>query len=291
MRPAGRRFRLDVEDGLALAGLDYAAGHGDGEPLLLLHGGMAHARWFDLLAPLLADAFRPLAIDRRGHGDSDWVDPSRYGWERDLADVISAMGVLDRRPWLLVGHSQGGLLAADLAARRLGSIAGLVLLDVPLRPTGPRLRRTGEGLRRIPQLRWPSLDDAARGFRPFPSPHYVPPHVLDHLARTSFKPSAEGGWTSKFHWKVFQRPGPAGPSPLADFAERIRQIDVPTLCLRGADSTILSRDEHLEMARRIPHAVAVEIPGSTHNLHVEAPEAVAEAIVAFAPIVRAKTSG
>lgn len=243
---------------------------------------MAHARWFDPLAPLLAREFRPFALDRRGHGDSDWTSPERYGWQRDLDDLIHTLTTLDPGPWVLAGHSQGGLLAADLAARRLHPIAALVLLDVPLHPSGARLRRTGDGFRRMPQLRWPTLEDAVRAFRPFPSPHCVPQDILAEIARVSFKPTEDGGWTSKFHWKVFQRDASKEPSPLAHFAERLGDIEVPTLCLRGAESTILTPEEHREMATRIPRASACEIPATTHNLHVEAPAAVAEAVIGFA---------
>jgi pimeloyl-ACP methyl ester carboxylesterase len=242
---------------------------------------MAHARWFDPLAPRLAPALHPYALDRRGHGDSDWADPERYGWDRDLADLTGAMRALDPRPWVLLGHSQGGLIAADIAARGLHPIAALILLDIPLHPAGEKLRQTGAGFRRIPQIRWPSLDDAVRGFRPFPAPHRVPRDVLEPIARASFKPSDDGGWTSKFHWKVFQRDRTKEGSPLADFAEHLRSIAAPTLCLRGSDSTILSRDEHREMTARIPGAVGIEISGTTHNLHVESPEAVAEAVLEF----------
>jgi pimeloyl-ACP methyl ester carboxylesterase len=283
--PAVPGFRLETADGLTLAGIDYSRPDEPARerpPLFLLHGGMAHARWFDLLGPQLAHDFRPFAIDRRGHGESDWAEPDRYGWERDLDDLVHALRTIDPRPWVLAGHSQGGLLAADLAARALHPIAALVLLDVPLHPSSPRLRRTGEAFRRVPQIRWDSLEDAVRSFRPFPSPHCVPAEVLEPLARASFKPSGDGGWTSKFHWKVFQRDRTGEPSPLAGFAESIRRIDVPTLCLRGAESTILSREEHREMAARIPRGIAVEVPSTTHHLHAEAPAAVAEAILAFA---------
>jgi pimeloyl-ACP methyl ester carboxylesterase len=270
-------------DGVSLNVVDYAGRASDElPPLLLLHGGMAHARWFDFLAPLLAGAYRPLALDRRGHGDSEWTEPERYGWERDLADTVEAMRRLDPGPWSVAGHSQGGLLAAHLAARRPDLVVSLVLLDVPLHPGGPRLRRTGEALRKVPQLRWPSLDDAVRSFRPFPAPHRVPPDVLDHLARASFRPTGDGAWTSKFHWKTFQAPRPDGGSPLSGFAEEVRAIAAPTLCVRGSESSILSAEEHAEMARRIPLARAVEIPETTHNLHVEDPAAVAAEILAFA---------
>ncbi len=251
-------------------------------PLLLLHGGMAHAGWWQPLAPLLEGFVRPFAFDRRGHGDSDWLDPTRYGWERDVADVRRVMRALDPGPWLIAGHSQGGLLAADLAARGDAPLAAIILLDVPLHPTGQRLKRAGDGFRKLPQLRYPSLDDAIRTFKPFPAPHRISPAVLQSIARESFKPTEDGGHTSKFHWQVFRadRDG-TQRHPLADFADRLAGIRVPALCLRGAESTILSPEDHADMAARIPRASAVEIPDSTHNLHAEQPERIASAIRSF----------
>src|SRR4029450_1007813 len=58
---------------------------GEGSPLMLLHGGMAHSGWWDTLAPELTPCCRPHAFDRRGHGESEWADPTRYGWGRGLA--------------------------------------------------------------------------------------------------------------------------------------------------------------------------------------------------------------
>jgi pimeloyl-ACP methyl ester carboxylesterase len=101
-------------------------------PVLLLHGLASNARIWELAAPRLAQAgLRPLAWDGRGHGLSDAPDGD-YGFDtylRDLSAFIETCGL--ERP-LLVGHSWGGLLALDYAARRpVGprAPAGIVLVD------------------------------------------------------------------------------------------------------------------------------------------------------------------
>lgn len=275
--PTQRRFEVE---GLGIAVRDYSRGTAlDGPPILLLHGGMAHARWFDFMGPLLAPLGRPFAMDRRGHGESDWTEREGYGWERDVADIGEIARRLDEGPWVLVGHSQGGILAADLAARRGIPLRALVLLDVPLFLGTPAMRHAGERLSKIPQMHWPTLDAACAGFRPYPLPHLIPDGRLAQLARSSFKPNGEGGFTSRFHWKVFRADPKGGPG--SGFAERIRRIAAPTLCLRGAASTILSADDHAETVRRIPLGQPVVIPAATHHLHVEQPHAVAGAIADF----------
>lgn len=278
-RAPGRARALAI-DGLKLNVLDH--GDGDGRrPVLLLHGGMAHARWWDFVAPALAGVAHPYAIDRRGHGDSDWTEPERYGWERDLLDLEEAMQLLSPGPWTLVGHSQGGLLAVHLATRGRVPMARLVLVDTPLDPGAPKLVRASRAFNRIPQLRWPTLEDAMRRFQPFPSPHRIPEAMLRHLARHSFKPTGDGGWTSKFHWKSYQRDRSREGNPLADFKERLRRVAVPALSIRGGESTILSAEEQEELVARLPAGRGVEIAHATHSVHAEAPDAVAGAIRDF----------
>lgn len=252
-------------------------------PLLLLHGGMGHSRWWDLVAPALTDVAHPFALDRRGHGDSDWAAPEHYGWERDLLDVEEVMRRLSPRPWSVAGHSQGGLLAVHVAARAQVAIRDLILLDVPLHPQSPSLQRAGQAFRRIPQIRYPSLDAAVRRFQPFPPQHHVPPSVLDYLARHSFKDAGDrsGELVSKFHWKSYQRDRSREGNPLADHGTRLAAIGVPVLSVRGGDSTILGRDDQAELLRILRDGRGVEIPCATHSLHAEQPDLVAAAMREF----------
>jgi pimeloyl-ACP methyl ester carboxylesterase len=277
-QPTSRGLHLTVE-GLRLW---VRAWPGEGLPVLLLHGGMAHSGWWHTVAPELGPSCRPFAFDRRGHGESDWADPERYGWDRDIADIEEVMSRLDPGPWLLVGHSQGGLLAAEVAASGRVALAGMALVDIPLEPRSPDLRRTGRALRRMPQIHYATIADAVRRFQPFPAEHRIPEDELRRLAEESFRPTPDGRCTSRFHWQRFQADGePEDEHPLDGFADRLDRIAVPTLVLRGAESTILSRKQFDAMVRRIPRARGVEIPDSTHNIHAEQPVAVGRALREF----------
>lgn len=250
-------------------------------PVLLLHGGMAHAAWWGPLARRLRSGLRPFALDRRGHGRSDWAEVEDYGWERDLDDAERVAADLDAGPWLLVGHSQGGLLAVHLALRGRIPLHGLVVLDSPFQPRAPSLVRAGRSFRRMPQLRYPSLAHAVRRFQPYPTPHHVASEVLQEIAHESFKPTDDGGFVSRFHWRRFRADD--GPThPLRDFPEDVGRVRVPTLVVRGAASTILSADDHAAFVARLPSGLGVEIPDTTHSLHVERPDAVAHEILSFA---------
>ena len=118
-------------NGLRVHYLHWNPDHSD-RPVVLLHGLASNARIWELVAPALAQAgLMPLAPDGRGHGLTDKPDGD-YGFEtffNDLAAFIEACNL--ERP-LLVGHSWGGLVALDYAARRpIGPRApsGLVLVD------------------------------------------------------------------------------------------------------------------------------------------------------------------
>ena len=94
-------------NGLALNCLDYG---GEGKPpLLFLHGGSAHAHWWDFVAPAFVEDFHVLALDQRGHGESDWADEWAYGsrhYVSDLDQVIDHVGIRRADPgWAFDGRA------------------------------------------------------------------------------------------------------------------------------------------------------------------------------------------
>ena len=87
-------------DGQSLNAVDY--GGAGKPPLLLVHGGSAHARWWDFVGPGLVDSCHVLALDQRGHGDSPWTDEWAYGSRHYVAD-------------LAVGNRRNGIVGARQA--------------------------------------------------------------------------------------------------------------------------------------------------------------------------------
>src|SRR5262245_10093710 len=81
--PAVERF-IEV-GGLRLHYLDYGAAKRP--PVLCLHGGMAHAHWYDFVAADFNSQYQVYSIDLRGHGDSAWPEPPDYSFERFAADL------------------------------------------------------------------------------------------------------------------------------------------------------------------------------------------------------------
>jgi pimeloyl-ACP methyl ester carboxylesterase len=113
-------------DGVRLHARDWG---GDGPPVVLLHGLASNCRIWDGVAPLLTAAgFRTVALDQRGHGESEQPD---HGYDfatvaRDLAAAVAGLGL--RRP-VLAGHSWGGNVALQYAADGGATVAGLALVD------------------------------------------------------------------------------------------------------------------------------------------------------------------
>src|SRR6056297_175528 len=85
--------------------------HGDGPPLILLHGGSSHRYW-EPVVPHFAGDYTVVVPHRRGHGESG--DSEVHGLDREVADVRAVVDDVDGEPTLF-GHSFGGLLAVEAA--------------------------------------------------------------------------------------------------------------------------------------------------------------------------------
>ena len=118
---------------------------------MLLHGFGDNSSVWGHLAPQIMSRFRVVAIDLRGHGNSDWDPQTHYNTETltaDLADVIGSFG-FERT--ILIGHSWGAAIASRFAAAQPATVAGLVHRRFRPRIVGGGSRRNFEGFRRDPQ--------------------------------------------------------------------------------------------------------------------------------------------
>lgn len=111
---------------------------GCGEWLVLLHGLASQAHIWDLVAPLLTDSFRVVAIDQRGHGLSDKPD-SGYDWATVTSDLDAILEALKIDRAILIGHSWGGNVALQYAVDHPDRVSGLVLIDGGFLQIGDRL--------------------------------------------------------------------------------------------------------------------------------------------------------
>ncbi|MDX1649604.1 MAG: alpha/beta fold hydrolase, partial [Myxococcota bacterium] len=206
MKPARRSFVTD--DGLTLV----ADAYGDPEapPVLLQHGGgQTRHSWRGTARALAARGFHALAIDLRGHGDSDW-DPARdYRFGRYARDTVAVARALPRPP-ALVGASLGGLAALLATAAGEGPrFPALVLVDITPRMDEQGAMAVLSFMRERVEEGFASLEEAADAIARY-LPHRPRPRDLSGL-RKNLRQGADGRW--RWHWDpaFVQGRGPGSP--------------------------------------------------------------------------------
>ena len=101
---------------------------GSGKPIILLHGLASNSRIWDLVAPILASTSSVIAIDQRGHGKSD-KPRGGYDFNSVTADIAQLIIKLNIDNPVIVGHSWGGSVALNFAARNSSQLSGICLVD------------------------------------------------------------------------------------------------------------------------------------------------------------------
>jgi pimeloyl-ACP methyl ester carboxylesterase len=262
--------RFVTRDGLRLHVVDH---EGEGQPLVFVHGGTAHARWWDFVVAALGPGVRGLALDLRGHGDSDASPESAYAlrdYAEDLAFVIDTLGL--ERP-VLIGHSLGSFVVLRHAVEHPRDEAGVVVVDgrASFGASGTRYLRL---LGMFGTAEYESLDEAVRRFRPMPKETIALPDVLAHVTREGMR--RQGGvWVTKF-----DRASLSGLESF-DLRGRLGEIECPVLFVRGEHSTIVSREAVGKLAARCRSGRAVELPGCHHHVLVDRPDLLASEIHSF----------
>ena len=255
------RRRVLAANSLRLHCLEWGSPERPG--LLLLHGGAAHAHWFDTVATAFQDRFHVVALDQRGHGESQWPEPPSYRTEDFARDVVGVMDALGWSQMALLGHSMGGHNAMCFAAWHPARVSRLVIVDSrPAIPEEELLAMLQRGPR--PLRRHESLDAAVGRFRLIPPESTADPQLLAHLARAGIS-ERDGTWAYRFD------PACDGTRRPVDAWPLLPKIECPTLIVRGEKSTILSRRTGEAMAKGIAHARLDEIPGAYHHVPLDAP--------------------
>ena len=108
--------------------IHYLEWPGDGPPILALHGLASSGHWYRRLAPRLAPDYRIIAPDQRGHGSTTQA-PSGYDWQSLAEDAVGLLDHLGIDRAAVLGHSWGGHVASNLAARFPDRVTQLVMID------------------------------------------------------------------------------------------------------------------------------------------------------------------
>ncbi len=254
-RDAGR---LLTSDGVELRVVELG---GRGRPIVLLHGLMGRASTWWPVARWLADHGRVVGLDARGHGRSEARGPWKTA--RMAADVVELLAATG--PAVVVGHSMGGLHGLVAAAKRPDLVRALLVEDMGVDFVGRSAADARAWFGALP-ARWPALAAVREAFAGYGD--YMIECVEERadgwalLASVEHTTEIAAEWAARHWWDVL---------PL---------VRSPTLLVE-AEQSVAPAGQMAEMARRIPDARHVRLPGTGHLVHRDAPAAYRAVVTEF----------
>ncbi len=268
MEPISHFF---YSDRLKLQLWDYGQ---DGKPaLVLVHGGLDHARNWDWVARSLREHYHVYALDLRGHGNSAWAPGATYSLIEHVLDLSALLDIIDEFPIRLIGHSLGGMIVLHYSGvypdrvQKAVSIEGLgVPEDSKIHgPASEQMRYWIESVRKVEKRQpktYPNLAAAVARMKE------ANPHLSDEVARhltlhgTNWDPDGSLVWKFDNYARVF---APYGHR-IEDCVELYGRITCPLLFFWGLESffSVPETDRRLKALR---HARLIEVPNAGHWLH------------------------
>jgi pimeloyl-ACP methyl ester carboxylesterase len=248
-------------DGVRVAGERWAGEPGRDIVLLLHGGGQTRHSWQRTAERLARSGRTAIALDARGHGDSDWHPGQDYSLDAFVDDLVGFVSTLDRAP-VLVGASLGGITSLVAVGEHPGLARGLVLVDIVVRPEPAGVARI-RNFMTAHHDGFATLDEVADAIAVY-NPVRKRARNLDGL-RKNVRQREDGRWY--WHWdpafmRIDDEPQrEADPERLEAAAER---VTIPTLIVRGKQSDMISDAGISDMLRLIPHATSVDVGAAGH---------------------------
>ncbi len=254
------------------------------QPVLLAHGGgqTRHA-WGKTAQQIADEGFYAVALDLRGHGESDWAQDKDYDFLTYAQDIIDVVQTFDRKP-IAVGASLGGISSLT-AQQRMNQqlLHALVLVDIT-----PHME--ADGLARIRDF---MLEHAANGFATLEeaadfvasyTPHRKRSNNHDGL-RKNLRLCEDGRY--RWHWdpnfldRRDRRPDDGSTIRVNFLEEAARGLQIPTLLVRGRISDLVSPESAQEFLKMVPHAEYVDIQDAGHMVAGDQNDIFSSAVLNF----------
>ncbi|MFE7094411.1 alpha/beta fold hydrolase [Streptomyces erythrochromogenes] len=271
---------IEVADGNSAPLRLHYEDHGSGRPVVLIHGWpLSGASWEKQTAALLAAGHRVITYDRRGFGRSD-QPADGYDYDTFAADLHQVLATLDLRDAVLVGFSMGtGEVTRYLGTHGSERIAKAVMIGV----VPPFLLKTEDNPAGVEGEVFKGIEEAIRTDRfAFMTDFLADFYNVDVLGGTRISEQAV-----RASWNVAVGASAKGTLDcvqawLTDFRADLPRIDVPTLIIHGdADRTLPIDSTAIPLARSIPGARLVTVPGAPHGLLWTHADEVNAALLAF----------
>jgi pimeloyl-ACP methyl ester carboxylesterase len=227
----------------------YYAVFGTGEPVILLHGGLANADYWGNQVPALAERYQVIVVDSRGHGRST-RDAQPFGYDLMAADVVALMDHLKLPKAAIVGWSDGGIIGLAIAMRHPERLTRLFAFGANTTVAGLK-----EGIDKDPTFN-AYIAMAGKDYErlsPTPGEYQA---FLDQIGAM---------WASQPNWT----------------SEQLATIKTPTVIADGEHDEAIRPEHNEEMARQVPGAKLLILPGVSHFAMWQDPAGFNAAVLAF----------
>jgi len=256
-------------------------GSNNQELVILLHGGgqTRHA-WGDTGKKLAEAGYHSVALDLRGHGDSEWHADGDYSiraYKDDLVSIINEIG----KPARLVGASLGGMASLVLAGDEINSdlCTALIMVDIGIYPDPVGSDRIVSFML-SGEKGFDSLENVAKSISDY-LPHRKKPKDLEGLKK-NLRLKSDGRYY--WHWDprfIRRRPGSRDRRYFDLQLKAAEKVTIPTLLIRGALSDVVTMEDVDYFLSVISHAKFVEIENAAHMIAGDRNDIFAEEAIKF----------
>ena len=247
-------------------------------PILFLHGGALTAHTWDLCCLALRESYHCMALDQRGHGDTDWAPDLDYSIAAQREDVKGFAEAVGLGQFVLVGMSMGAINGLAYAIEYPVTLSALVLIDA-----GPNVRRPGS--RRIRDFvnggaepeTLEAIIERAMSFNPRRDPLILRRSLMHNLRQQT-----DGTWIWKYDRRRFQQMG--GDRHAAErrgLAAGLARVTCPTLVVRGGESDVFHDEDAERLAAGLSDGRWITIPKAGHTVQGDNPKDLAAALREF----------
>jgi pimeloyl-ACP methyl ester carboxylesterase len=256
---------------------DWSSDTADAPVLVLLHGYTGHARSWDAFARATSARYRVLALDQRGHGETDWAPPHEYGTNDMVADVHAFVAAMGLEQFSLVGLSMGGIVSIGYAGTQPGELERLVIVDIApeIAEAGVKKIQASVAQRDV----FDSREEAfarAREANPVPPVEHQRSRVYQSLMRTE-----DGRYTYRYDKALRDASNPRQRTTAEEGWNQVRNINVPTLLIKGENSDLLDTTIAQRMVAELSDGRMIEVQGAGHPVPLDKPAEFLAAVQTF----------